>query len=212
MTEILEWFEKLQAQRTMKALQKNNFEARFVLKAADAAKEVFTMIPDGATVGVGGSVTLTEIGFFDEAATHPVKLLNPSPLLSVEDFLRMRREMFLADVYVCSSNAVTEDGKLYNIDGSGNRVGSMTFGPKKVILVCGISKVVKDLDEAVKRMQYRAAPMNARRLGLKTPCAETGVCADCASPDRICNTYVVSAKKPLRTEVTVLLVGEPLGF
>jgi hypothetical protein len=212
MTEIRDWFEKLQAERTMKALQKNNFAARFVPKAKDAAKEVFTMIPDGATVGVGGSVTLTEIGFFDEAAAHPVKLLNPSPLPSIDDFLRMRREMFLADVYVCSSNAVTEDGKLYNIDGTGNRVGSMNFGPKKVILVCGINKIVKDLDEAASRVQNRAAPMNARRLALKTPCAETGVCADCASPQRICNAYVVTAKKPIWTDVTVLLVGEPLGF
>jgi hypothetical protein len=212
MTEIREWFEKQQVERTIKALQKNNFAARFVLKAKDAAKEVFTMIPDGATVGVGGSVTLTEIGFFDEAATHPVTLLNPSPLPSIEDFLRTRREMFLADVYVSSSNAVTEDGKLYNIDGTGNRVGSMTFGPKKVILVCGINKIVKDLDEAMSRVKNRAAPMNARRLALKTPCAETGICADCASPQRICNAYVVTAKKPIWTDVTVLLVGEPLGF
>ncbi len=212
MTEIQEWFEKAQVERTMKALRKNNFDASFVPRAKDAAKEVFTMIPDNATVGVGGSVTLTEIGFFEEAATHPVKLLNPSPTPSIEDFMRARREMFLADVYVCSSNAVTEDGKLYNIDGSGNRVGSMTFGPRNVILVCGINKIVRDLDEALRRVQHRAAPMNARRLGLKTPCAETGVCADCASPERICNTYVLSTKKPLRTNVTVLLVGEPLGL
>jgi hypothetical protein len=88
----------------------------------------------------------------------------------------------------------------------------MTFGPKKVILVCGINKIVKDLDAAVSRVQNRAAPMNARRLALKTPCAETGVCADCASPQRICNVYVVTAKKPVWTDVTVLLVGEPLGF
>ncbi len=212
MTEIRDWFEKLQAERTMKALQKNNFATRFVLKAKDAAKEVFTMIPDGATVGVGGSMTLSEIGFFDEAARHPIKLMNPSPQPSIEDFLKARREMFLADVYVCSSNAVTEDGKLYNIDGTGNRVGSMTFGPKKVILVCGINKIVKDLDEAARRVQHRVAPMNARRLALKTPCAETGLCADCASPERICNAYVVTAKRPPRTDVTVLLVGEPLGF
>jgi hypothetical protein len=212
MSEIREWFEKLQAERTIKALQKNNFDARFVPKAKDAAKEVFTMIPDGATVGVGGSVTLSEIGFFNEASKHQITLLNPSPQGPIEDFLRMRREIFLADVYVCSSNAVTEDGKLFNIDGSGNRVGSMTFGPKKVILVCGINKIVKDLDEAMRRVQNVAAPMNARRLALKTPCAETGVCADCASPQRICNAYVATAKKPIRTDVTVLLVGEPLGY
>jgi len=212
MTEVQEWFEKLRVERTIKALKKNNFEAQFVEKAAHAVREIFDMIPDGATVGVGGSMTLTQIGFFDEASKHSITLLNPTPHPSIDDFLRMRREIFLADVFVSSSNAVTEDGKLCNIDGSGNRIGAMTFGPKKVILVCGVNKIVKDIDEAMKRVQNWAAPMNAKRLGLKTPCAETGVCSDCRSPQRICNTYVVTAKRPTWTQVTVLLVGEPLGL
>jgi hypothetical protein len=115
-------------------------------------------------------------------------------------------------VFLASSNAVTEDGKLYNIDGTGNRVAAMTFGPKKVILVCGINKIVKDIDDAHRRAKERAAPMNARRLNTKTPCAETGECADCSSPQRICNVYTALVKKPSRTDITVLLVGEPLGL
>ena len=213
MTEFQTWYEKLQVERTMKALRKNNFDAQFVAKATDAARVIFKMIPDGVTVGVGGSMTLNQIGFFEEAAKHPIKLLNPSAQqLSPEEFIRMRREILLADVFLCSSNAVTEDGKLYNIDGTGNRVGAMTFGPRKVILVCGVNKIVKDITEAHKRAQEWAAPMNARRLALKTPCAETGICADCASPQRICNVYVAMAKKPSRSDITVLLVGEPLGL
>ncbi len=213
MTEYQTWYQAQQVERTIKALGKNNFDARFVARAADAAAAVFEMIPDGSLVGVGGSMTLQQIGFFEEAAKRPIKLLNPSPQqLSPEEFLRARREILNADVFLSSSNAVTEDGKLYNIDGTGNRVASMTFGPRRVILVCGVNKIVKDLEAARRRAQEWAAPMNAKRLSLKTPCAETGVCVDCASPQRICNVYVEMAKKPSRTEMTVLIVGEALGL
>ncbi len=213
MTEFQKWYQNMQVERTMKALKKNNFDARFAVNAHDALGEIFKMIPEGATVGVGGSLTLNQIGFFDEARRHPIKLMNSAvPGISPEEALKMRREMLLADIYLSSSNAVTEDGQLYNIDATGNRVGAMMFGPGKVILVCGVNKIVKDIDEAQRRVQEWVAPMNARRLGLKTPCAETGECADCASPQRICNIYAVLAKKPLRTDMTILLVGEQLGF
>ncbi|HME42974.1 MAG TPA: lactate utilization protein [Syntrophorhabdales bacterium] len=212
-TEFQTWYQELQVERTMKALRKNNFDAQFVAKATDASGAIFKMIPDGAIVGVGGSVTLSQIGFFEEAAKHAITLLNPSmQQLSMDEFLQKRREILHADIFLCSSNAVTEDGKLYNIDGTGNRVAGMTFGPKKVILVCGVNKIVRNIEEAQKKVQEWTAPMNAKRLALKTPCAETGVCSDCASPQRICNVYVVTAKKPSRTDVTVLIVGEPLGL
>jgi hypothetical protein len=213
MTEFQTWYQELQVERTMKALRKNNFDAQFVGKASGAAGAIFKMIPDGVTVGVGGSVTLNQIGFFEEAAKHAIKLLNPSvQQLPMEEFLQKRREILNADIFLCSSNAVTEDGKLYNIDGTGNRVAAMTFGPRKVILVCGVNKIVKDITEAHRKVQEWTAPMNAKRLALKTPCAETGVCSDCASPQRICNVYVAMAKKPSRTDITVLMVGEPLGL
>ncbi len=212
MREIQGWFDKLRVERTLAALKKNRFDARFVQMPADAVREIFTMIPDGATVGVGGSMTLSQIGFFQEATAHHITLLNPSPQPSFEEFLRMRRQILLADVFLTSTNAVTEDGKLYNIDGTGNRVAAMTFGPRKVIVVAGVNKIVTDIDDAMKKVQSRTAPMNAKRLALKTPCAETGECADCSSPQRICNTYVVTAKKPTSTDVTVLLVGQLLGL
>jgi hypothetical protein len=213
MTEIHGWFQDLQIERTAKALRKNNFDVRIVPGRVAALREIFDMIPENATVGVGGSMTLTDIGFFEEAEKRPFTLLNPSlRTLSPEEFMEARRHILLADVFLSSSNAVTEDGLLYNVDATGNRTGAMTFGPKKVILVCGFNKIVKDLDAAQKRVKDRVAPMNAKRLGMKTPCAETGVCADCASPQRICNIYSVLAKKPIRTDLTVLLVGEQLGF
>jgi hypothetical protein len=213
MTEYHKWFEEHQVERTIKALRKNRFDAEFTPQASDAAGEVFKRIPEGATVGIGGSITLSQIGFIEEAKKHPIQLLYPfAPGLSAEEGLRIRREILLADVFVASSNAVTEDGKLFNIDGTGNRVAAMTFGPKQVILVCGVNKIVKDLEEAERRVQEWVSPMNVKRLGFKNPCAETGQCADCNSPQRICNIFTVLAKKPLRTDFTVLLVGEALGF
>ncbi len=213
MTEFEKWYEDMQVERTVKALKKNNFNARFVPKAADALKDIFEMIPEGATVGVGGSVTLNQIDFFTEAGKRPIKLLNPATKgLSPEDALQMRRQILHADFFLSSSNAVTEDGRLYNIDATGNRLAAMMFGPRHVILVCGVNKIVKNMDEAKKRVKEWVAPMNARRLGYKTPCAETGECADCASPQRICNIYVELVKKPSRTDFTILLVGEHLGF
>jgi hypothetical protein len=210
-TEYHRWFQDLQVRRTMAALQKNNFDARFAASGPDALKEIFAMVPEGASVGVGGSMTLNQIGFFEEAKKHNIRLMNPAGL-SPEESLQLRREILLADVFLASSNAVTEDGKLYNVDATGNRVGAMMFGPRKVIVVCGVNKIVKDVDEAEERVWKWVAPTNARRLAYKTPCAETGECADCSSPQRICNIYVVMGKKPPRTDLTVLLVGESLGL
>jgi hypothetical protein len=107
---------------------------------------------------------------------------------------------------------VTEDGKLFNVDATGNRVGAMFIGPKKTIIVAGVNKIVKDIEAAEKRVKEWTAPQNAKRLNRKIPCVETGVCSDCSSQDRICNIYVALAKRPSRTEVVVILVGEKLGI
>ncbi len=214
MTEFEKWYKDLQVQRTLNALKKNNFSAQYVPNASDVLGEIFRIIPEGAIVGAGGSQTLGQIGFFQEIQKHPVKFLNSTggQGISPEETLQIRRETLLADYFISSSNAITEEGEIYNIDSIGNRVGAMMFGPKNVILVCGVNKIVKDIDEAKRRVQEIVAPINAKRLGLKTPCAETGECADCSSPQRICNIYTVLAKKPMRTNVTVILVGESLGY
>jgi len=213
MTQFHQWFQELQVERTIQALKKNNFDARFIPKAAEALEEIWKMIPDGSTVGIGGSVTLNQIGFIEAAQKRSIKFLNPfTKGLTVEEAHKIRREILTADFFLCSSNAVTEDGKLYNIDATGNRVGAMTFGPKKVILVCGTNKIVKDIAEAQRKVQEWISPMNVKRLGLKSPCAQTGECSDCASPDRICNAYVILAKKPRRTDISIFLIGENLGL
>lgn len=208
-----QWFHEKQVERTINALKKNNFEAVFVPDSKSACEEVMKQIPDGATVGVGGSVTLAQIGLLDGLGNRNVRLIWPMRQgKTQEEILDLMRKSFSSDIFLSSTNAVTEDGKLFNVDASGNRVGAMFIGPKKTIIICGVNKIVKDVEAAEKKVKEWTAPQNAKRLGRKTPCAETGVCADCKSPDRICNIYVALAKKPARIDMTIILVGEPLGI
>jgi hypothetical protein len=213
MEQLEQWFREKQAERTIQALKKNNFEGLYVSDSKAALEEVMKRIPDGATIGAGGSVTLTQIGLLDALKNRKIQLILPlQQARNDEEKLELFRKCFSTDVFLSSTNAVTEDGRLYNVDATGNRAGAMFIGPKKTIIVCGVNKIVKDLGAAEKRVREWTAPQNAKRLGKKTPCVETGVCADCSSPDRICNIYVSLAKKPVRTEVIVILVGENLGI
>ena len=208
-----QWFQKKQVERAIDALKKNNFEALFISDSKAAVEEVMKRIPDGVTVGVGGSVTLTQIGLMDALGKRNIHLIWPiKQARNDEERLELIQKSFSSDIFLSSTNAVTEDGKLFNVDATGNRVGAMFIGPKKVIIVSGVNKIVKDLEAAEKRVREWTAPQNAKRLNRKVPCVETGVCSDCNSPDRICNIYVTLGKKPSRTEVTVILVGEKLGI
>jgi hypothetical protein len=208
-----QWFQEKQVERTIHALKKNNFEALFVSDSKTAFEEVMKRIPDGATVGVGGSVTLTQIGLLDALGKRNIQLISPAQQAkNMDERMELFRKSFSSDFFLSSTNAITEDGKLFNVDATGNRVAAMFIGPKKTIIVSGVNKIVKDIEAAEKRVKEWTAPQNAKRLGRKTPCVETGVCADCSSPDRICNIYVTLAKRPSRTEVVVILVGEKLGI
>jgi len=208
-----QWFQEKQVERTINALKKNNFEALFVPNSRAVLEEVMKRIPDGSTVGIGGSVTLNQIGLLDALKNRKINLIWPfQQARNEEERLDLIRKSFSSDVFLASTNAVTEDGKLFNVDATGNRVGATFIGPKKTIVVSGVNKIVKDVDAAEKRVKEWVAPQNIKRLNRKTPCAETGVCADCSSPDRICNIYVTLAKRPSRTEVVIILVGEKLGI
>jgi LUD domain len=208
-----QWFQEKQVERTIQALKKNNFEALFVSDSKAAFEEVMKRIPDGSTVGVGGSVTLTQIGLLNALGKRNIQLISPAQQAkNMDERMELFRKSFSSDFFLSSTNAITEDGKLFNVDATGNRVGAMFIGPKKTIIVSGVNKIVKDIDAAEKRVREWTAPQNAKRLNRKTPCVETGVCADCSSPDRICNIYVTLAKRPSRTEVVVILVGEKLGI
>jgi L-lactate utilization protein LutB len=208
-----QWFREKQVERTIHALKKNRFEALFVPDRKAAFEEVMKQIPDGVTVGIGGSVTLAQIGLTEALGKRKIQFIWPQQQAkNDEERLDLFRKSFASDVFLTSTNAVTESGNLFNVDATGNRVGATFIGPKKTIIVCGVNKIVKDLDAAEKRVREWTAPQNAKRLNRKTPCVETGVCEDCSSSDRICNIYVTLAKKPARTDVVVILVGENLGI
>jgi L-lactate utilization protein LutB len=198
-------------QRTLAALEKNGFQTFFASTRSEALEKVLSLIPSNAKVGIGGSVTLREINLI-EALTAGGNTILQHWQQPEEKVAAIMREQLNSDVFLASSNAVTEDGKLINIDKAGNRVAAMIFGPQKVILVVGMNKIVKDMDEGIKRAKNVAAPMNARRLGVKTPCAVTGVCTDCDTQDRVCGVITIMEKKPSRSDISVILVGEELGF
>jgi hypothetical protein len=162
---------------------------------------------------IGGSATLAQTGILDALKNRKVQLIWPfQQARNEEERIELIRKSFSSDVFLSSTNAVTEDGKLFNIDATGNRVGAMFIGPKKVIVVSGVNKIVKNIEDAEKKLMEWTAPQNSKRLNRKTPCVETGVCGDCSSPDRICNIYVTLAKKPSRTDVLIIIVGENFGI
>ena len=209
----VEWNEKV-ARKIIKNLEKRRMAGSYSADAGQALNEVVEMIPPGATVFRCGSMTAVGLGLWEAIAALPeVNLIDPyRPELSPEEGLELRRQGLTADVMIASTNAITLDGKLVNLDGMGNRVAAMAFGPKKVILVVGMNKVAPDLESAVARVKHYAAPVNAIRFGIKTPCVETGLCSDCKSPQRICNMWSTIEGHMIKDRIHVKLVGENLGY
>ena len=216
MMEAREWHEKLGVENTLKALERNGFDTRYYPTAEEALVGVLGMVPEGATVGIGGSVTLREMGLIDALVARGIEPADHWKAgeegASPEEIMEIRRTHINSDVFISGTNAVTETGELVNIDGTGQRVAAMIFGPRKVIVVAGVNKITGDLEEGLWRASTVAAPMNARRLHPKTPCAETGECDDCVAPGRICNVTTIIHRRPRRTPFTVVLVGEKLGY
>jgi len=213
MSGVKNWYLEEKNKRTLASLEKNGFKTLYMATKREAADEVLKLIPKGVLVGVGGSMTVRELGLVEALIRRGNEVAQHWQAgLSEEERMVARRRQLTSDVFLTSSNAITERGQLVNIDGAGNRVAAMIFGPKKVIVVAGANKIVKDLNEALERVRKVAAPMDARRLNLKTPCAVSGVCTDCDAPDRICRVTTIMDRKPLKTDITVVLVGEELGY
>ncbi len=202
-------------ERTKKALEKNNINAYIAKDSESACKIAQSLMHEGATVSNGGAMTLEECGMMDILRSGAYNFLDRS---TAEDVNKLYRECFSADFYLSSSNAVTENGELYNVDGNGNRVACLCYGPKKVIMIVGRNKIVRDLAEAQKRVKEIAAPANCLRLSKKTPCTVSGkcigedMCEGCQSEDRICSTYVVSGYQRNAGRLNVILVDEVLGY
>ncbi len=208
-----EWNQKV-AQKIIKSLEKRRMEGSYTATADQARDEIIEMIPPGATVFRCGSMSAVGMGLWDSIAALPgVTLIDPyRPELSPEEAMELRRRGLTADVMIASTNAITLDGRLVNLDGMGNRVAAMAFGPKKVILVVGMNKVAPDLESAVARVKHYAAPVNNIRYGLKNPCVETGLCSDCKTPQRICNMWSIIEGHMIKDRIHVKLVGENLGY
>lgn len=209
----VERFYSLKLKKVKDALRNNGMVAYVVSNRHQALRKALGLIPRGASVGLGGSRTVVEIGLLDALRKGDYKLYDQyAPSLSHQEAMEIRKEGARAEYLVSGTNAVTEDGKLVNIDGIGNRVAGFCFGPEKVIIIVGRNKIVPDLDAAIYRAKNIAAPINAMRFGLKTPCVTTGRCSDCASPERICSFTLIIDRQKVRNRIIVILVNEDLGF
>ncbi len=205
-------------------LRKNNMQVHYVESKADVVNKVAELLKEGDTVGIGGSQSIFESGVFDLLLSGKYNFLDRyKEGLSREEIEKIYVNSFSADAYICSSNAITEKGELYNVDGNSNRVAAICYGPKSVIIIAGYNKIVKNFEEAVKRVKSIASPANCARLNCNTYCKEKGECmsflsdaADitdgCNSPDRICCNYVFSAYQRKKDRIKVILVGEELGY
>ena len=211
--EARESLKQVLVQEVIGALKKNQIEAFYAPNREEAFKMVMDRIPPGSKVGYGGSLTLEELGIKSALKQGNYRFVDRErPGVSPEELFELRRQCLLSDVFLSSANAITRDGKLVNIDAFGNRVAALAFGPSKVIVVAGVNKVVDDLDRALDRIRNYVTPLHTRRRGWKVPCAQTGSCADCRSPERICGFVSVMEFQRDKGRVTVILVGEPLGL
>lgn len=209
-------------EKTMANLEKNNMKPYFVETKEEVVPLIKTLIADGESVSHGGSETLKEIGVTELLKSGSYDYIDRSGLEG-EELRQSYIRAFGCDTYLTSVNAVTENGELYNVDGNSNRVACIVYGPRQVIAVVGINKIVADINDAVTRVKTTAAPPNTKRLNCQTPCAVTGacislnkdnplICDGCQSPQRICCNYVISAKQRHKDRIKVIIVNESLGY
>lgn len=195
---------------TISALTKNGIKARYFENGKEAVAALISEIGNTDKIGIGGSITVKELGIPEIIRDRGNELFYHWFETTPEGMASARFNAQHADIYIAGANAVTEDGKLVNMDGSGNRVSSMVYGPRKVFIICGSNKIVKDEAAGIKRIEDYAWK-NAVRLGLSTPCVTTKSCSNCAHPQRMCNILSVIRKKPA-TDLTVFIIGEDLGY
>lgn len=197
--------------KTIESLGKNGIKATYFDDSGSAVKYLLENIDNNEKVGIGGSMTVKSLGIPELLIDRGNKVFFHWLESTPEGMDNARRNAEQADVYISSTNALTEEGQLVNTDGVGNRVASMIFGPKKVYVLCGVNKLTKNLDAALQRIKDNAYK-NARRLKLDTPCAVNEKCSDCRSPQRMCSVTTIVNRKPTKTDLEVILVGEELGF
>ena len=200
---------ELLAQKVIKGLESRNMKGYYAASREEALKLALSLIPEGSSATMGGGVSVAEIGLVKALKEGNYNFIDRN---EIADKRAAMLAAYDADVYLASTNAMTDDGILVNIDGNANRVSAMCYGPKKLVLIVGMNKVCPDLDAAMKRARSVAATANAQRFGLSTPCSRTGACADCKSIDTICCQFLITRFNRHKDRVHVILVNDSLGF
>lgn len=207
------WYLAKSVERTIAGLEKHNMQGFYVEDTVQLLEKIRELLPQNSLVAVGDSMTLVETGVIAELRSGKYQFLDKyKPGITRLEKDGIYRQTFSADVFLCSTNALTEAGELYNIDGNGSRVAAMLYGPQQVIIVAGVNKIVKDLQAAETRVRNYAAPLDAKRLNKKTPCTVLGCCVDCQSEDRICNDFVVIKRQFNPERIKVILIGGSYGY
>ena len=211
--EMNTWHGHTLGNKTVEALRKNRFEASFFETREETSKAVMQLIKPGMEVAFGGSQTAKQLNLQKMVADAGATILDHNAAgLSDEQKLEVMRRQQICDVFICSSNAISLQGELFNIDGHGNRVAAMAFGPRMVIVIAGVNKIVADEEAAWLRIRTIAAPINFKRLNRPNPCTKQGICMDCNLPTRGCNIYVATRRKPPMMDFSVFIVNDSLGF
>lgn len=207
-----EMYNEINAKKIIENLEKRNMQGFFVKTKEEALQKVLELIPNKSTICWGGSQSIMEIGLVDALSNGDYKVFDRSKANSQQEIDEIYRKAFTSDFYLASANAITLDGKIVNIDGTGNRVAAMIYGPKNVILIVGINKLAKDEASAIDRVKNYSSPINAMRLDRNTPCTIKGNCYDCLSSDTICCVTTVQRYSRFKDRIKVILVGEELGY
>lgn len=198
--------------RMLESLKKRGMEAYYCADKGEALKKSLELIPQGSSVSWGGSMTVGEIGLDKELKKEKYNVVDRSLAKTDEERKEIYRRTFFCDWYIGSANGVSTDGEIVNIDGTGNRVAAMMYGPDNVLLIVGMNKVTSSLEEAVSRARNVAAPINVARFGKETPCSKAGKCMDCLSNDCICSYITITRKSNIKGRIKIILVGEELGY
>ncbi|NRT88458.1 lactate utilization protein [Clostridium beijerinckii] len=209
---VMKWHKDINGKRVVDALIKNDFDAIYLESKYEVIEFIMKYVKAGTKVGFGGSITIADMKIQDKVRAAGGIVFDHGEASSVEEVMSIAREEIFSDLYLCSSNAITLDGTLINVDGMGNRISAMTFGPRKVIIVASVDKICRDEAAAFERLENIASPMNNKRLEKPNPCSKTGICMNCKSQTRICRVYSIMRRKPMTTDITVIIMGESGGF
>jgi len=200
------------ANTMIKNMAKKNLEGYYCATSAEAVEKALSLMPEGSSVTWGGSMTLTECGLMDALKTANYEIIDRDTAKTPEEARVMYAKQVMADYYLMSTNAITINGELVNIDGRANRVSCLCWGPQNVIVIAGMNKVCSEVESAIQRVRDMAAPPNCVRLNKNTPCAQTGKCGDCYSQESICSQFLVTRRSSTPNRIKVILVGEELGY